>query len=292
MGRLCREQPPPTTEWCLQPADTGPRATVAVMWAEGDFLPKVRGHVSRCQEHRAPSLFPSAPHTGAGGAWYLLGKRRAQMVPDSEPWPTPPPTNVGGSPSTGGPQQGPNPGSGCCTGVPRSSEVVNQPLVPPRDQVKSQCGWEVSARAQQGKHGSGAGSWGAGRPRQQQPWAFAHTGRQSQGEARSKPEEKECASPWCKGQDPQGVGRKEAGCAAPGAFSPTTGNSLCLAQARSDPQTRGPTAHLPSHGNAPGRPEVLQPAREGSFTHLQQPSTPPSIRTHPRCPGRLCLIRV
>lgn len=181
MGRLCREQPPPTTEWCLQPADTGPRATVAVMWAEGDFLPKVRGHVSRCQEHRAPSLFPSAPHTGAGGAWYLLGKRRAQMVPDSEPWPTPPPTNVGGSPSTGGPQQGPNPGSGCCTGVPRSSEVVNQPLVPPRDQVKSQCGWEVSARAQQGKHGSGAGSWGAGRPRQQQPWAFAHTGRQSQG---------------------------------------------------------------------------------------------------------------
>uniref|UniRef100_M3YXJ7 Uncharacterized protein n=1 Tax=Mustela putorius furo TaxID=9669 RepID=M3YXJ7_MUSPF len=69
-------------------------------------------------------------------------------------------------------------------------------------------------------------------------------------------------------------------------------SSFFSAQARSDPQTCGPTAHLPSHGNAPGRPDVLQPEREGSFTHLQQPSTPPSIRAHPRCPERLCLIRV
>lgn len=85
VGRLCREQPPPHHHgMVLQPADIGPRATVAVMWAEGDFLPKVRGHVSRCQEHRATvfhlsshlppphwswgSLVPSRKEAGADGA--------------------------------------------------------------------------------------------------------------------------------------------------------------------------------------------------------------------------------
>lgn len=122
-----------------------------------------------------------------------------------------------------------------------------------------------------------AESWGGGGGRrEQQPWALAHTGRQSQGEARLSAEERECASTWCKGQacvepEPQGVGREEAGCADPGACAPTACHFLCQPRLAASPRPVAPTAHLPPHGSA------LASGPRGGVPH-----TPPA----PKHPGR------
>lgn len=92
--------------------------------------------------------------------------------------------------------------------------MANQPLVPPRDQVKSQCGWEVSAR------GSGAGSRGAGGPDSSSPGHVPTQGGRVKGKQGRNQKRRNVRHPGAKVRSLKGWAGRGQGVLPPGPSSP------------------------------------------------------------------------